>query len=107
MTLAQSALSLEAQAHEWDLQLDAGTVTLAGTDYTCPVTVGPIEPDYTGDGIRSVQSITFTILKAALSTRPALSAAVVHAGLNYDITSIAGDQPQAINWTIKAKREVS
>jgi hypothetical protein len=80
-----------------------GTVVLGGVTYT-EVAVG-VQPgilENTDGGQRSGNILTVSISKEVLETAPARLAVLTYAGQNWVIEEVAGTEPWAKEWIIKA-----
>ena len=73
----------------------------------CAVGLSPVTPTPAGGGVLNVQTIRADIRKTLLPDRPSGGVVVTYGDLVFDhASSIAGDDPGAIIWTIRAQRIV-
>ena len=104
MSLADTALSLESQADEWDRGIDAGTVTIGGTNYSGSVTCDRIRRVETTQGWQQQQTIYVRVRKSLLATQPALGAKLTFSGQVYDVEDVGGTKSDEIAWTFTCRR---
>lgn len=115
VTLASTALSLDSQALDWDDQLSGTNVTLTwhvgatlhSVTVAAAVQMSGSVPTPTDGGVLNVQTIRVDVRKSLLAARPQGGVVVTCGGFVFDhASSVSGDNPGDLTWTIRAQRIV-
>lgn len=80
-----------------------GMVTIGATSYTQgSVILGQATIENKEGGQRNVQTLTWTIAKAALASAPAVLSAITYNGATWIIDAVAGQESYSKAWVIRA-----
>lgn len=89
-------------------QLQPGTIILNSISYLAAVHLGKVEYRMSpSSGLwQRLQPLTATVRKTLLATAPEKQSVIIFGGLSFQIDDVAGHNPTALVWTLKAERKL-
>lgn len=82
------------------MNLYPGTITVAGRNYSAAVKLEPVLLSIPGEGAIEHRGLTALIQKSDMSSEPAISSIVVHAGKDYIVNSFEGRESFEPIWKL-------
>lgn len=94
--------AFRAAADEANHALRGAEITVGGQVLNAAITLGAAQVENREGGLVRVRTLTATIRKTILSTKPAERTKITYAGQSFAVTQVRGDEPEATCWFVRA-----